>query len=45
VDVGEADAGVDGEIVDALLALFDERVLEDFPVSSSATPPTFSSAW
>ncbi len=32
VDVSQADAGVDGEIVDALLALFDERVLEDGPV-------------
>ena len=31
-DVGEAHAGVDGEIVDALLALLDQRVLVDLPV-------------
>ena len=30
--VGEAHAGVDGEIVDALLGLFDQRVLEHLPV-------------
>jgi hypothetical protein len=30
--VGEAHAGVDGEVVDALLALLDQRVAEDFPV-------------
>ena len=30
--VGEPHAGMDGEIVDALLALLDQRVLEAFPV-------------
>ena len=30
-DVGQADAGVDGEIVDALLGLLDQRVAVDFP--------------
>ena len=30
-DVGQTDAGVDGEIVDALLGLLDQRVAEDFP--------------
>jgi hypothetical protein len=30
-DVGEADAGVDGEVVDALLGLLDQRVAEDLP--------------
>ena len=37
-------AGVDGEVVDALLGLLDQRVAEDPQVRSSATPPTFSSA-
>src|SRR5207244_3989056 len=31
-DVGEADAGVDGEIVDALLGLLDQRVAVDLPI-------------
>src|SRR5262249_19708704 len=31
VDVGQAHAGVDGEIVDALLALLDQRVLVELP--------------
>ncbi len=44
-DIGQAHAGVDGEIVDALLGLLDQRVAEDLQVRSSATPPTFSSAW
>ena len=30
-DVGQADAGVDGEVVDTLLGLFDEGVAEDLP--------------
>ena len=30
--IGEAHAGVDGEVVDALLALLDQRVLVDLPV-------------
>ena len=30
-DVGQADAGMDGEVVDALLGLFDEGVPEDLP--------------
>ena len=30
--IGEPHAGMDGEIVDALLALLDQRVLVDFPV-------------
>ena len=30
-DVGQPDAGVDGEIVDALLGLLDQRVAVDFP--------------
>ena len=30
--VGEPDAGVDGEIIDALFGLLDQRVLEHFPV-------------
>ena len=30
-DIGEADAGVDGEVVHALFGLFDEGVAEDFP--------------
>ena len=32
VDVGEPHAGMDGEIIDALLALLDQRVLVAFPV-------------
>ena len=32
VDVGEPHAGVDGEIIDALLALLDQRVLVALPV-------------
>jgi len=32
VDVGQPHAGVDGEIIDALFALLDQRVLVDFPV-------------
>src|SRR5690606_31144331 len=31
VDEGQAHAGVDGEIVDALLGLLDQRVAVDFP--------------
>ena len=31
VDVGQAHAGVDGEIVDALFALLDQRVLVELP--------------
>ena len=30
--IGQAHAGVDGEIIDALLGLLDQRVLEHFPV-------------
>ena len=30
-DVGQTDAGMDREVVDALLGLFDERVAEDLP--------------
>ena len=29
--IAQQDAGVDGEIIDALLGLFNERVAEDFP--------------
>jgi hypothetical protein len=43
--VGEADAGVDGEVVDALLALFEQRVLVALPVELDRSPSTFSSAW
>ena len=32
MDVGQPHAGVDGEIIDALFALFDQRVLVDLPV-------------
>src|SRR4051794_5894765 len=32
MDVGQSHAGVDGEIIDALFALFDQRVLVHFPV-------------
>ena len=44
VDVAEADAGVDGEIIDALLALLDQRVLVELPVELDRSPSTFSSA-
>ena len=44
-DVGQAHARVDGEVVDALLGLLDQRVAEDLPSEVLATPPTFSSAW
>ena len=46
VHVGEPHAGVDGEIVDALLALLDQRVAIASPRSSlTGSPSTFSSAW
>src|SRR5947209_7115159 len=32
VDVGQPHSGVNSEVVDALFALFDERVLVDFPI-------------
>src|SRR5215470_15874689 len=32
MDVGQAHAGMDGEVVDALFALLDQRVLVHFPV-------------
>ncbi len=35
---------MDGEIIHPLFGLLDEGVLKDFPVSLSASPPTFSSA-
>ena len=43
--IAQQHAGVDGEVVDALLGLFDQGVAEDFPGQVSATPLTFSSAW
>ena len=44
-DVVQPHAGMDREVIDALLRLLDERVAEDFPASAfSATPSTFSSA-
>ena len=43
--IAQQHAGVDGEVVDALLGLFDQGVAEDSQVRSSATPLTFSSAW
>jgi hypothetical protein len=45
VDIGEADAGMDGEIVDALFGLLDQRVAEDFPGQVLGDAATFSSAW
>ena len=43
-NVAQQHAGVDREIIDALLGLFDQRVAKISQVSSSAWPPTFSSA-
>ena len=37
-------AGVDREVVDALLALLDQRVAIDLPVSLTGSPSHFSSA-
>ncbi len=35
---------VKGEVIHALLGLFDQRIPEDLQFSSSGRPPTFSSA-
>ena len=44
--VGQAHAGVDGEVVDALLALLDQRVAIDLPGRAcTGSPSHFSSAW
>ena len=42
--IAQQDAGMDGEVVHALLGLFDQGVAEQSQVRSSATPLTFSSA-
>ena len=44
-DMAQQHAGVDGEVVDALLGLFDQVSRITSQVRSSAAPPTFSSAW
>ncbi len=43
--LGQAHAGMDGEVVHALLGLLDQRVAEDFPGQILGAPSTFSSAW
>ena len=42
--VGEAHTGVNGEIIDALFGLLDERIAEDFPSQLDGSPSHFSSA-
>src|SRR6202030_3203613 len=45
VDVAEPHAGVDGEVIDALLALLDQRVLVALPVELDGIAVDSSSAW
>ena len=44
-DVTQEHAGVDREVIDALLGLFLEGLVETSKFKSSALPPTFSRAW
>jgi hypothetical protein len=44
-DEGQADARVDGEVIDALFGLLDQRVAEDVPGQVFGDAATFSSAW
>src|SRR2546430_17615946 len=37
-DIGQSYAGVDGEVIHALLGLLDERVAEDFPAELLGDP-------
>jgi hypothetical protein len=43
--IGQAHAGVDGEVVHALLGLLDQGVAEDFPGQVFGDAADFSSAW